>query len=57
MKGDKPTHACLIPIKNDSKIVLEHYNKSTLLPPMESKSQNKIFEGAKKIGNYILGNI
>ncbi len=57
MKGDKPTHACLIPIKNDSKNLLEHYNKSTLLPPMESKSQSKISEGAKKIGNYILGNI
>lgn len=57
MKGDKPTHACLIPVKTDSKNLLDHHSKSTLLPPMELKSQSKISEGAKKIGNYILGNI
>lgn len=56
MKVDELTTANLFLIRNDTKNLREK-DKSTSLPNVQPKMQIKIPEGAKQIGNYILGKI
>jgi hypothetical protein len=54
MKTNKPPNAQKIELKNDIKTHLEN-NRISTLSNVQPKSLIPIPEGAKRIGNYILG--
>lgn len=58
MKSDEQNNANFFPTRKDNKDIkpLLEKDKTPILPNVQSKTSFKVPEGAKKIGNYILGN-